>query len=70
MGSVKRHRKVNSDSESIQWRPMPGSPNSMRYGYLPSLDDPIDFNFRLEYREPEDFHLQRDVNDFRHVGKV
>jgi hypothetical protein len=42
----------------------------MRYGYLPSLEDPIDISFRLGYREPEDFYLQREVNDFRHVGKA
>lgn len=70
MGSVKRHRKINSDSEAIQWMPKPGKRNAMSYGYLPSIETPMDMFFRLECKEPEGFYTYYDVRDFKHPYKA
>ena len=70
MGSIKRHRRVNSDSESIQWRPKPGNSDSMSYGYIPYIETPLDFSFRLNYKEPEGFYTYYDVKDFKRTFKA
>lgn len=71
MGSVRKHRKVYSDGESMQFDDMS---NSMSFGDKPfgrfgptCIEELL---HKLDYFEPDDFFLQSDVYDFRGVYKI
>lgn len=70
MGSVKKHRKINSDCESIQWRPKPGRQGSMTYGFTPYMETPWDITLRLGFREPEGFYTYYDTQNFKRTYKA
>lgn len=76
MGSVRKHRKVYSDGESMQFAAKPGSDtsSSMSFGDKPfgrfgstCIEELL---HKLDYFEPDDFFIQSDVYDFSGVHKI